>query len=128
MFVVTTAAVVFGILATIAIAFQLALAFGAPWGDMAMGGKFPGRFPPRLRIAAVFQSILLLLVALIVLTRAEIIFENMIEYSEKAIWFVVVLCAISAIMNAFTPSIKERIIWAPVTLVLFVCAFIVAMS
>lgn len=27
-------------------AFQLALALGAPWGEMAMGGKFTGRFPP----------------------------------------------------------------------------------
>jgi hypothetical protein len=34
--------------------FQLALACGAPWGHLAMGGgKYPGVFPVPLRIAAV---------------------------------------------------------------------------
>lgn len=39
------------------IAFQLALALGAPWGEYAMGGRYPGRFPPGLRLAAVSRRI-----------------------------------------------------------------------
>ena len=49
----TLAALVFAAPAIGVIAFQLALAFGAPWGSYAMGGAFPGRMPPRMRVAAV---------------------------------------------------------------------------
>jgi len=122
----TTAAVLFCIITTFVIAFQIALALGAPWGEMAMGGKFPGQFPPRMRVVALIQSVVLFLLAAIVLTRAGIILEHMLEYSIIAIWVVVVLCAVSAIMNAITPSKRERIVWAPVALVWFACAFIVA--
>jgi len=122
------AAIVFSILTAFVIAFQVALALGAPWGEMAMGGRFPGRLPPRMRVAALIQSILLFFVAFIVLTRAGLVLENMLEYSTVAIWVVVALCAVSTIMNTITPSVKERTVWAPVTLVLLVCAIIVAKS
>lgn len=42
------------VLATIVVvAFQVLLALGAPWGSNAMGGRFPGRFPPAMRVLAV---------------------------------------------------------------------------
>jgi len=125
---ITAAAVVFCIFTAIAVIFQLALALGAPWSEMAMGGKYSGRLPPRMRVAALVQSVLLVLVAIVVLTRAGIMFENLFDHSKTAIWFVVVLCTLSATMNILTPSKKERMLWAPVTLVLLACAFIVAMS
>jgi len=46
------AAVVYAFFSAVACLFQLALALGAPWGKLAMGGAFPGRFPPKLRILA----------------------------------------------------------------------------
>ena len=48
--VTTIAALVFAIAAIGVIAFQLALAFGAPWGRDAMGGALPGRMPPKMRV------------------------------------------------------------------------------
>ncbi len=54
------------------IAFQVALAAGAPWGAIAMGGAFPGQFPPELRVAAVVQAVLLAGLALVVLARVGI--------------------------------------------------------
>ena len=31
-------------------AFQLALAFGAPLGEFTLGGKYPGKLPPKIRV------------------------------------------------------------------------------
>ena len=128
MFEITTAAYIFGFLTAIVMLFQLALALGAPWGEMAMGGKFPGRFPPMLRISAIAQILLLCFAALVVLTRAGLVLENYFVFSKSAIWFVVALCVVSAILNTITPSKKERMLWSPVTIILVICAVVVARS
>ena len=124
----STAAYIFCTLTAVTIAFQLALALGAPWGEMAMGGKYPGRFPPKMRVAAVIQSLLLLLIGLVVLVRAEVIMPNMYSASKTAIWVVVAFCLVGAILNVITQSKKERMLWAPVTIVLVCCSVIVARS
>lgn len=128
MFETTTAAYIFSLLTVIVMLFQMALALGAPWGEMAMGGKFPGRFSPILRISAIVQMLLLAFAALIVLTRAGLVLDDYFEFSKSAVWFVVVLCVISAILNTITPSKKERVLWSPVTIILVVCAVVVARS
>ena len=53
-------------------AHRLALAAGAPWGEFAMGGAYPGQFPPELHVAAVVQAVVLALLALVILARAGI--------------------------------------------------------
>ena len=128
MFEATTAAYIFGFLTTIVMLFQLALALGAPWGEMAMGGKFPGRFPPILRICAIVQMLLLGIAALVVLTRAGLVLQNYFVFSKSAIWFVLALCVVIAVLNTITPSKKERILWSPVTIILVICAVVVARS
>ena len=123
-----TAAYIFSSLTVIVMLFQIALALGAPWGEMAMGGKFPGRFSPMLRISAIVQMLLLAFAALIVLTRAGLILDEYFDLSKSAVWFVVALCVVSAILNTITTSKKERILWSPVTIILAVCAVVVARS
>jgi hypothetical protein len=108
--------------------FQLALALGAPWGEMAMGGKYPGRFPPKMRVAAIIQIVLLLLGAIIVLVRAELLFGDYFEISRSAVWFVVALFVVSSILNIITPSKKERMMGAPLAIILLTCSLIVARS
>lgn len=122
------AASIFGFLTIIVMLFQLALALGAPWGEMAMGGKFPGRYSIKLRIAAFIQMLILGFMALIVLIYAALLLPEWYEFSQKAIWMIVILSAIIAILNTITPSKKERILWSPITITLFICAFIVAQS
>jgi hypothetical protein len=63
------AAIIYAIVSLGVIAFQIALAAGAPWGAYAMGGAFPGQFPPALRIAAVIQAVLLAGLAAVILAR-----------------------------------------------------------
>ena len=126
MFNPTIAAFAFSLLIGIVTAFQLALALGTPWGEMAMGGKYHGRFPPQMRIAALMQIVLLVLIALVVLTRAGLVLSEYFELSKSAIWFVVAFSVLGAILNTITPSKKERIIWAPVSIVLLICSIVVA--
>ena len=65
------AGIVYAAATAVVAAFQIALALGAPWGAYAMGGAFPGQFPPTMRVG-------------------------------------------------------ERMLWAPVALVLLVCSLLVA--
>lgn len=57
--IITLAAIVYSILNLIVILFQLGLAFGMPWGAASMGGKFPGKYPPKMRLVAIINILLL---------------------------------------------------------------------
>lgn len=122
------AAYLFSFLILLTILFQFALALGAPWGHLAMGGKYPGKFPIPMRIAAVIQALLLSLLAVIVLTRAGSMLPSYTQLSEMLIWFAVGISTLSLILNLVTPSKWERILWAPVALLMTVCSLIVALS
>jgi hypothetical protein len=120
------AAFVYGVVSLGVIAFQLALAAGAPWGEYAMGGGFPGQFPPELRVAAIVQAVILALLTMVVLARAGVALPRWSRTSRWIIWVVVVFSALSLVLNLITPSASERAIWAPVALVMLVCSVIVA--
>ena len=124
----TIAATVFLIMLGLVIAFQFALALGAPWGALAMGGRFPGKFPSSMRAAAVVQSLLLMLFGYIVLVRDGFLSPGLFSFSTFAIWGVVVIFSISFLMNLATPSKWERNIWAPVAATMLGCSIIVALS
>lgn len=121
-------AYLFSALIAFVVLFQFALALGAPWGEMAMGGKYPGRLPPRMRIAALIQVVVLIFVVLIVLTRAGVVLNEYSALSKSAIWGVVLFSLIGAVLNTITPSKKERKLWAPVAIVLLICATYVAVN
>ena len=125
--IITLSAILFTFLTTIVVIFQLCLAIGLPWGAAAMGGKFPGKFPPKTRIVALINGIILFFTIMIVLSRAGIFFGEILFFARIAIWFVVVLYAIGTIMNIITPSKIERI-WIPVALLQLVTSIIVALN
>jgi hypothetical protein len=119
------AAWLYALLALVVILFQLALALGAPWGHLAMGGRYPGRFPPRMRIAALVQACLLLLFAVAVLGRAGVVSP---PPPPVLVRIVVAVSTLSAVLNLITPSIPERRIWGPVALAMLVCAIRVGLG
>lgn len=84
----TVPVVLFLALSTVAILFQLALALGAPWGEYTLGGKFPGKLPSKMRIAALAQIVVLMLFGAIVLARSGLTFRALYPFSRTAIWFV----------------------------------------
>jgi hypothetical protein len=110
------------------VAFQIALAAGMPWGAYAMGGAFPGQFPPALRIAALVQAALFVSLAAVVLVRAGLILAAWSRMSRWLIWIVVAVAAVGLVLNLITQSAGERALWAPVTLLLLVSSMIVAIK
>jgi hypothetical protein len=122
------AALVFALVAVGVIAFQVAMALGAPWGAYAMGGAFPGRFPPALRAAAVVQAALIGLLAAIVLSAADLVWPGLVDTVPWLAWLPVVVSAVASGLNAISRSAGERRIWVPVTLAMLVTSLIVALS
>lgn len=122
------AALVYATISLGVVAFQVALAAGAPWGAYAMGGAFPGQFPLALRIAALVQAGLIAVMAGVVLARAELILTAWSRVSRWIVWVVVAFAAVGFVLNLITPSAGERAIWAPVTLLLLISSTIVALN
>ena len=120
------AARVFAALIGATVIFQLALALGAPWGELAWGGAYPGVLPTSMRWASLASVLLLLALAAVVLIRAGLTGLRWKPASTKLVWLVVAYCGLGVIANAMSPSFWERVIWVPVTLVLLACSLVVA--
>ncbi len=125
---VTISAIVFTAFIAIVILFQIALAAGVPWGSYAMGGKFPGKFPPTMRIASLIQVIILTFITSIVLIKSGLIFPDWHAFTKAAIWFVVAFSVIATVMNLITRSVWERRLWAPVSVLMLITSMIVAVG
>ena len=123
----SVAAIIFAIAAAGAVAFQLALAMGAPWGEYAMGGRFPGRLPAPMRVVAVVQAAVLVALAAVLLARAGLALEDWSPSSLFA-WVVVAFSAVSLVMNSISSSVGERRIWVPVALVMLASSLVVALA
>jgi hypothetical protein len=122
------AAIVYALATAVVVGFQVALAAGAPWGEYAMGGRVSGRFPPPMRLAALLQAVILGLLALVVLDAAGIVGLGWTVALPWLAWVPVVVSALSALLNAITPSRVERRLWLPLGLVLLVSSLAVALA
>ncbi len=123
----TISAIIFTVFTGIIIIFQGCLAAGMPWGEASMGGKYPGKYPPKMRLVAIINIIILVVIEAIVLSRAGFILPQFSEISRIGIWFIVAYFSIATVLNTITPSKIERI-WAPVALVQLITSIIVAIS
>ncbi len=125
---ITIATILFLVLISAVIIFQLALIIGMPLGEYAMGGKFQGKLPFAMRVAAVIQILILFFFMIIVTTKSGWLFQQYYVYSKTAIWFVVAFSILATVLNLITPSKKERKIWAPVSIMLLICSVIIAIN
>ena len=103
------------------------MALGAAWGP-AIGGASPGRFPPRLRIAAVVQAILIALLAVAVLSAAGLVLPGLDAAFPSLVWAAVVVSAVAVVLNAISRSAGERRILGPGRLGLLVSSLLVALD
>jgi hypothetical protein len=124
--IANVAAVVFAVAAGGVVAFQLALALGAPWGAYAMGGAVPGRFPAPLRVAAVVQAVVIGLLAVVVLSGAGLVLPDLAVAFPWLVWVPVAVSALAVVLNSISRSAGERRIWVPVAMLLLVSSLIVA--
>ncbi|MDR6715572.1 hypothetical protein [Paenibacillus sp. 2003] len=126
--IVITSAIVFTVLILIVILFQVALAVGVPWGEYAMGGKFPGKYPVSMRYACIVQIAILAFMGIVVLSKAGWLWPQWSVFAETAIWFIVGYLVLGTILNLITRSVWERRIWAPVTLLMLITSVIIAIT
>ncbi len=106
--------------------FQAALAFGAPWGEYTMGGKWKGVLPLSVRIAVLFQMALILFFGFIVTAKSGLFFKEYTLLARSGIWFPFGFFAVGTVLNWITPSRKERYLWGPVNTVTFLLVTAVA--
>lgn len=111
------------------ILFQIALAFGAPWGKAAWGGGNEGKLPERLRLASAFSALILALAAWVILASAGLIDSTPVPESwlTPLTWALTAYFGIGTVANSISRSKVERL-WGPVSLVIAVCCGVVAAS
>ncbi|MCF4121689.1 hypothetical protein L1785_11920 [Antribacter sp. KLBMP9083] len=118
----TAAAAGFGII----VAFQVALAAGAPLGAAAWSGAHPGRLPEELRVASSVSAVVWLLATLVVLARGGMGVRLPATAARVGVRLLVALLALGAVMNLASSSPWERYGWAPFSLVLLVLCVLLA--
>ena len=79
----------FIVISVIVTLFQLALAFGAPLGKFANGGRFPGSLPKNMRFLPFIQIAILWFFVYIVSIESNIISNQPSALGSIGIWFVV---------------------------------------
>jgi hypothetical protein len=125
---VAMAALVYLIATAIVVGFQVLLILGAPWGEYAMGGSFPGRLPPGMRALAALQAVVLSLLALVVLSEAGLVAPDLEAGHPWLIWVAVAVAAAGVVVNTASPSPRERRLWVPVSLVMLSSSVVVAVT
>ena len=117
------AAIAYALLALAPITVQLAIAVGAPWGSLTLGGRWPGQLPLFMRPVTLVQAALLAAMAAAVLTKGGVLD---LAWARSLFWPTFGLTVLTLISNAASPSMPERRLWVPVILLMLVAAGIVA--
>lgn len=109
------------------VAFQIALAAGAPLGHAAWGGSHAGQLPVGLRVGSGVAVAVWASAAVIVLGRAAVMATPLPPtFLQWATWGLFGVTLVGALMNLASPSPWERYGWAPIMLILSGLCFLVA--
>jgi len=108
--------------------FQIALITGAPIGKYAWGGSHRV-LPAKLRIGSIISIFLYGLIALVVLSKTEIIpiFNNQ-SVIGIVTWIIAGYFCLGVVMNAISRSKYERNLMTPVALLLAIICIVIATS
>ena len=114
---------------TVVVAFQAAIASGAPLGFAAQGGANAEQLPAALRLVAGIAAVGWLVAVLVVLSRGGGALFSLPHAVDRAgIWVVVVLLGAGVLVNLASSSPWERYGWAPYALVMFGLSVVLARS
>ena len=102
--------------------FQLALVFGAPWGEFTQGGGTKGKLGRAGRIGAAISILVLLVMSQVILaTQGTGLFIGLPGWLLESLkWATFVYSILGVIMNWASRSPKERMVWGPIASVLAV--------
>ena len=121
---IRTSALIYFTICLSVVLFHVCMIAGAPWGRLTQGGANAGKLPARGRIAAGFAALLMLAMGLSMISAAGFT-PNWPIWTG---WTTLALTVISVIANLATPSIAERKLWGPVTIIMLVLATFVMVS
>ena len=123
------AALVATVLLVVLVVFQLALALGAPLGDMSWGGRSPGVLPRNLRVASAIAGLVVYPAIIgIVLASAGLGAPGSVPIAgSTAMWVLAGFFLLGGFLNAVSRSRRERI-WAPVSFVIALCCAVIALG
>ncbi len=120
----TAAALIASIVLAALVVFQLALAAGAPWGELAWGGQHRV-LPTRLRVGSVISAGVYLGLGWVALSAAGL---TTWDPPSVLVWVVFGLLALGIVMNAASRSRRERLVMTPVVVVLAGCFLVLALA
>lgn len=106
---------------------QIALAAGAPYGQVAWGGNHRV-LPTTLRIGSILSLLLYALMGQVVLDRATLVDVFPDDVARIGVWVVSAYCLVGIAMNAISRSKSERLVMVPVATLLFVSSLLVALG
>lgn len=123
-----SAAVVATLLLGFGIVFQVLLAAGLPLGRAAWGGRYRV-LPPKLRWGSALGALVLGAAAWIVLARAGLVAPGAGSAAVRVgTWVFTGFFALNTLGNLASKSRTERAVMTPITLLLFACFLVVALS
>jgi hypothetical protein len=103
------------------VAFQAALALGAPWGIATQGGANAGVLPDILRVGSVVT--LIVYAALAAVAGTSIASATV---RRRILTVAAAVMVFATVLNIASPSLIERLIWAPVTVALIIALWCAA--
>lgn len=117
----TTSARAAAVLFVVVALFQVLVALGAPWGAFTQGGGTEGTLPAVGRGVAVVSAVIVLVMAGSILARAGLgPLRRLPRVVITALaWLTTIYSALAVLANLATPSMRERVVWAPVSIALF---------
>ncbi len=108
--------------------FQLTLAFGAPFGKLAWGGKYKV-LPPIFRFGSFISALIFVFGIIIVSEKASLYsFFYYPILADILIWFLVVLFGFSTLGNMLSKSKSEKLFMTPIALLSFCLCLILAIG
>jgi hypothetical protein len=127
---VELAAIVAAVLLQMVAAFQVGLAYGAPWGEHAYGGRakmVDGRLQLGYRAMSALAVPILLLASWIILAKAELVATDA-GWIDWAVWVVFGYLVINTLGNLASSSKIERYGMGAITVASAVATLIVAVG
>lgn len=108
--------------------FQLLLAFGKPWGNLAWGGKHK-KLPTSLRIGSFISAIIFILAIIVVLEKSKIfILINSDFLINVLLWIFTLIFGLSVIGNLTSKSKVEKKVMTPIAIILFISFLFLGIS
>ncbi|MFZ0453486.1 MAG: hypothetical protein WCE54_02575 [Ignavibacteriaceae bacterium] len=126
--IIETAAVSCVIIFFVISIFQFLLAFGAPFGNLAWGGKYR-ILPFPLRIGSFISGLIFIISAIVMMEKIKLITViNSPALISVLIWLLVIIFGLSGIGNFMSKSKWEKRIMTPIALTLFLLCLVIAIS